>query len=130
MAHDLDTGDDALMARVGPVEIDWPRTVGYFGGAAAAVAFGIIEPPLGLIIAAAPLGRMLNRPGASSAKRFLYQIFEGAVKPIGGDDEGTIRLATDGTGGRGRRRAPGRTPASKRNTASRRAPRRTATSTR
>ena len=88
----MDNQDAGLVGRLGPIEIDWPRTFGYYGGAAAAVAFGVVEPPLGAVIALAPFARMLDFPGARRARRLVGQILEGAVKPIGGEDEGTIRL--------------------------------------
>lgn len=102
--------DVGLVGRVGPVEVDWPRTLGYFGGAAAAVAFGVVEPPLGVVIVLAPFARMLDFPGARRARRLVGQVLEGAVKPIGGDDEGTIRL----TPGAQRRQAPQRRSTSQR----------------
>jgi hypothetical protein len=34
-----------LEVQVGKVEVDVPRSVGYFGGLAAAVGLGLIEPP-------------------------------------------------------------------------------------
>ena len=43
--------------QVGTVEVDVPRSVGYFGGLAAAVGLGIIDPPLALFIAAVPCRR-------------------------------------------------------------------------
>lgn len=84
--------DVGLVGRLGPIEIDWPRTLGYYGGVAAAVAFGVVEAPLGAVIAVAPFARMLDFPGARRARRLAGQVLEGAVKPIGGEDEGTLRL--------------------------------------
>jgi len=83
-----------LTSRLGPLEIDWPRSLGYFGGIGLAVAFEVIEPPLALVIAAVPFVRMLNLPGASWPVRFASQLADGATKPIGGDSEQTIRLTT------------------------------------
>lgn len=89
----MDDNDVGLVGRLGPLEIDWPRTIGYYGvAAAAAVAFGVVEPPLAAVIALAPFARMLDFPGARRARRLAGQVLEGAVKPIGGDDEGTVRL--------------------------------------
>lgn len=82
-----------MTSRIGPVEIDWPRTIGYYGGVGLALAFEIIEPPLALFIAAIPLLKMLNRPEASRATRFVGQMIEGAAKPVGGSAEATIQLA-------------------------------------
>ena len=86
--------DRGLTSRLGPLEIDWPRSLGYFGGTAAAVAFGIIEPPLGLFIAAIPFLKMLNRPQAPVPVRFISQMLDGASKPVGGDTEATVELRT------------------------------------
>lgn len=86
--------DRGLVSRVGPLEIDWPRSLGYFGGIALATACEMIEPPLALCIAAVPFVRMLNVPNASWPVRFVAQITDGAAKPVGGDSEQTIRLTT------------------------------------
>jgi hypothetical protein len=40
---------------VGSVTLDVPRSVGYYGGVALTVVVGVIEPPLGAVIAAVPL---------------------------------------------------------------------------
>lgn len=53
--------------------MDWPRSLGYFGGTGLAVATGLIDPPLGLFIATVPFLRMLDLPDsrvsrASSAR--------------------------------------------------------------
>jgi hypothetical protein len=86
--------DRGLSSRIGPVEIDWARSVGYFGGIGVAVAVGIIEPPVGLFIAAIPFIKMLNRPKAPLPVRVVAQVFDGAAKPVGGDSEATIQLNT------------------------------------
>ena len=88
-------GEANLVSRVGPVEIDWPRTVGFYGGLAVAVATEMIAPPLALFIAAYPLLKMLNRPKAPLDVQIVTQVLEGAAKPINGDAEGTIRITTD-----------------------------------
>lgn len=59
-----------------------------------AVAFELIEPPLGLFIAAIPLFKMLNRPRAARPTRFIAQLMDGASRPVGGGGESTIRLHT------------------------------------
>jgi hypothetical protein len=69
----VDQEDVGLVGRVGPVEVDWPRTLGYFGGAAAAVALGVVEASLGIVIAAAPFAPMPDHRrrvarGASSGR--------------------------------------------------------------
>lgn len=85
--------DRGLVSRVGPLEVDWPRSIGYFGAIGLAVGAGLIEPPLGIFIAAVPLLKMLSRPGAPRAARFAGQFLDGAAKPVGGDGQGTIRIS-------------------------------------
>lgn len=86
--------DRGLTSRVGPVEIEWPLTVGYYGGIDLAVAFEAIEPPLALFIAAIPFFKMLNRPNATRPTRLVSQLLEGMAKPVGGDSPSSIRLST------------------------------------
>lgn len=84
--------DRGLVNRIGPVEINWPRAIGYYGGLGLAVGFGMIEPPFGLFIAAVPLFKMLNRPKASRPVRLVSQIIDGASQPVGGDGDQAIKL--------------------------------------
>ncbi len=93
-AHD----GPALVSQVGPFQIDWPRSLGYFGGAAMAVAVGVIDPPVGIFIAAIPFLKMLDLPRAPIPSRFLGQVLEGVAKPVGGDSQGTIRVVTPSKG--------------------------------
>ena len=90
MAHQQEE-DRGLTSQVGPIEVDWPRTAGYYGGLAAAVAFGLIEPPLGIFIAAVPFLKMLNRPNSSLPARTVSQFLDGAAKPVGGDSDAVIK---------------------------------------
>jgi hypothetical protein len=83
-----------LVSRIGPFELDWPRSLGYFGGTSLAVAVGLIEPPLGLFIAAVPFLKMLDLPGVSALPRVVGQVLEGVAKPVGGDGQGTVRVVT------------------------------------
>jgi hypothetical protein len=85
--------DEGLVSRVGPIEVDWPRSLGFFGAVGVATVIGLIEPPLGVFIAAVPFVKMLNRPQLPTPTRFVSQILDGMVKPVGGDAEGTIRFA-------------------------------------
>jgi hypothetical protein len=87
--------DRGLVSHIGPIEIDWPRTIGYYGGIGLATAFELIEPPLALFIAAVPLFKMLNNPRAPRPGRFLAQFLEGAARPVGGSAEATIKLQAD-----------------------------------
>lgn len=91
--HEREDGD-GLVSRIGPLELDWPRSLGFFGGVGLAVAIGVIDPPLGLFIAAVPFLKMLDLPSLPQIPRFFGQVFEGVAKPVGGDSEGTVRLVT------------------------------------
>jgi hypothetical protein len=86
--------DPKLVGKLGPFEIDVPRSIGYFGGVGIAVAAGLIDPPLGLFIAAVPFLKMLDLPKLPNLPRFVGQVFEGVAKPVGGDSHGTVRLVT------------------------------------
>lgn len=86
--------EQGLTSRIGPVEIDWPRTIGYYGGIGLATAFELIEPPLALFIAAIPLFKMLNYHRAPRPARFIAQFLDGAARPVGGDAEATLRLTS------------------------------------
>jgi hypothetical protein len=89
------TSDDpGLISRIGALEIDWPRSLGYFGGIALAVGVGVIDPPLGLFIAAVPFIKMLDLPRLQNRVRFVAQVLEGVAKPVSGDSQGTIRIVT------------------------------------
>lgn len=93
-ADDQGEQDRGLVGKVGPVEVDWPRTVGYFGGIGVAVALEMIEWPIALFIAAVPLVKMLNQPKAPLPLRFASHLYQGASIPVGGGAESTIRLPT------------------------------------
>jgi hypothetical protein len=80
-----------FVSTVGPIKVDWPRMIGYYGAIGAAVAFDVIAPPLGLFIAAVPLLKLLKRKQASRIERLVAAVFEGAGKPVGGDAEGVVR---------------------------------------
>lgn len=78
--------------RVGPVLIDVPRSLGYFGGVAAATALGLVDPPLAAFIAAVPLLKVLTHRSLPMPVRFVGETLEGASKPVGGDDDGYVKL--------------------------------------
>lgn len=87
--------DQGLVVHVGPLKIDVPRSLGYYGGIAVAVGVGVIDPPLALFIAAIPAMKMLMNSQAPTAMRFIGQVFDGAAQPLGGDAQGTVRLDDD-----------------------------------
>lgn len=78
--------------RIGGVRIDVPRTVGYYGGVAAAVGLGLVEPPLGIFIAGIPVIRALTHSAAPAAVRLAGEILEGGAKPVGGDAEAVVQI--------------------------------------
>lgn len=84
--------ENVLEIRAGRVEVDVPRSVGYFGGLAAAVALGLLEPPLALFIAAVPAFKVLTNSALPRAVRVVGEVLEGAAKPVGSDAEGVIVL--------------------------------------
>jgi hypothetical protein len=86
------TPGNVLEVQVGTVEVDIPRSVGYFGGLAAAVGLGLIEPPLALFIAAVPVFKVLTNTALPRAVRVVGEVLEGAAKPVGSDAEGVIEL--------------------------------------
>jgi hypothetical protein len=85
-----------LVGQVGPLEIDWPKAVGYYGGLGMALAAGLIEPPIALFIAAVPLYKMLERPDASQLQWTAGEVLEGASTPVGGSGSPVIRITSDG----------------------------------
>lgn len=85
--------DEEFVTRVGPLKVDWPRSIGYFGGIGIAVALDLIAPPLALFVAAVPLLKLLKRREAPRIERAIGAVLEGMAKPIGGDAESTVRLA-------------------------------------
>lgn len=82
-----------LVMTLGPLRVDVPRSVGFYGGIAAAVAAGLIDPPLGLFIASVPLIKMATNSKAPVAMQWIGQVLDGVAKPVGGDAEGTVQLA-------------------------------------
>jgi hypothetical protein len=60
----------------------------------AKVCSRIIEPPLGLVIAAVPFIKMLDLPRLRNRVRFVAQVLEDVTKPVDGDSEGTVRIVT------------------------------------
>ncbi len=75
------------------VEIDWPRSIGFFGAIGVAAALDLISMPIAIFVASVPFLKMMNRPNAPTAQRFFSHLVDGAAKPVGGDSEGTIRWA-------------------------------------
>jgi hypothetical protein len=89
--------EQPLTLRLGSLEVDVPESIGFFGGVFLAVGVGLIEPPLGLFIAAVPFLKMLDIPRLPLPVNFLGHVMQGAAKPVGGDSDGTIRIRGDET---------------------------------
>ena len=91
MGQEEQKEDQPFVVQVGPLVIDVPRTIGYYAGVAAALAFDLIAPELALFVAAVPLVKLLKRRDAGRAERAVAGVFEGAMKPVGGDAESVVR---------------------------------------
>jgi len=85
--------DEPFVTRIGPLHVDWPRSIGYFGGIAAAVAFDLIAPELALFVALIPVVKLFKRKDATKVEKAIAAVIEGAAKPLGGDAESTVRPA-------------------------------------
>jgi len=75
------------------IEVDWPRSIGFFGAIGAAVALDLVSMPIAIFVASVPFLKMMNRPNAPRVQQFLSHLIDGAAKPVGGDSEGTVRWA-------------------------------------
>ncbi|HEY1454988.1 MAG TPA: hypothetical protein VGG31_00710 [Candidatus Dormibacteraeota bacterium] len=99
------------------IEVDWPKSLGFFGGLGAAIAFDLVPLPIAVFVASVPFLKLLNRPTAPKPQRFLSHVVDGAAKPVGGDAEGTIRWSPGAgrskTSAGGRRTRPGHSTVSK-----------------
>lgn len=84
--------ENVLEVQMGSVEVDIPRSIGYFAGLVAATGLGLIEPPLALFIAAVPLYKMLTNTAFPRSVRVVGEVLEGAAQPVGSDAEGVIVL--------------------------------------
>lgn len=92
----MNEDNGVLTSQVGPIQVDWMRSVGYFGGVALAVGAGVIEAPVGIFIAAIPFLKMLDFPNAPVPVRAVSEVLDGASKPVGGESEATVRITKPG----------------------------------
>jgi hypothetical protein len=76
------------------IEVDWPRSIGFFGALGVAVALDLVSMPIAVFVAAVPFLKMMNRPNAPKPQQFFSHLVDGAAKPVGGDSEGTVRWAS------------------------------------
>jgi hypothetical protein len=91
VAEDPQDDDEPFVVRLGPVHVDVPRSLGYFGGIGLAVAFELIAPELALFVALIPIVKLFKRKNATKIEKALAAVVEGAAKPLGGDAESTVR---------------------------------------
>jgi hypothetical protein len=81
-----------VVSQPSPVQVDWPRAVAYFGGLAAAVAVGVVEWPLGVVLAAFPIFRMVHRRRLPGAVRLAIGLAEDVARPVIGEVSGPAHL--------------------------------------
>jgi hypothetical protein len=93
-----DPEEHGLIVRVGPLEIDWPKALGYYGGVGLALTCDVIAPPLALFIAAIPVLKLLKAPVLPTLLRIAADVVEGAAKPVGGDADAMVRVRSDQPG--------------------------------
>jgi hypothetical protein len=85
--------DAEFVTQVGPLHVDWPRSVGYFGGIAIAIAFDLIAPEIALFAAVIPIVKLFRRKDPTKLERAIAAVIEGAAKPLGGDAEAVVHAA-------------------------------------
>lgn len=93
MPDDKQQEDQPFVKRIGPVDVDWARSLGFYGGIALAVGLELIAPELALFVAAVPLVKLFKRKNATKIEKAFAGIVEGAAKPLGGDAEEAVRPA-------------------------------------
>src|SRR5690349_14619624 len=92
--------EQGITGQADHIEIDWPRSLGFFGGLGVAAALGLVPMPIAVFVASVPFLKLLNRPDASMPQTFVSHLVDGAAKPVGGDSEGTVRWAPKAVRGR------------------------------
>ena len=103
--------EPGITSKIGQVEIDWPRSLGFFGAIGAATALELIPIPIAVFVASVPFLKLLNRPDAPKASKFFSEVVAGASKPVGGDSEGTIHWSKTAQSKRRRPSRTGKAPA-------------------
>lgn len=83
--------EEGITGQADHIEIDWPRSLGFFGGLGVAAALDLVPLPIAVFVAGVPFLKLLNRPTASRPRTFFSHLVDGAAKPVGGDAEGTVR---------------------------------------
>jgi hypothetical protein len=76
------------------IMVDWPRSIGFFGALGVAAALELVPMSVAVFVAAVPFLKLMDDPGASTPRRFISHLVDGAAKPVGGDSEGTVRWAS------------------------------------
>jgi hypothetical protein len=106
--------EPGITSKLGEVEIDWPRSLGFFGALGVATALELIPIPIAVFVAGVPFLKLLNRPNAPKVSKFVSEVVAGASKPVGGDSEGTIHWSKKANADSRRRARVGKSPASRR----------------
>src|SRR5207237_10482155 len=65
--EDMAEQDRRVTRRIGPLDSDWPRSIGYYGGIGLAVAAGLVGAPVAVSVAALPVLEVRDRPPAAWA---------------------------------------------------------------
>ncbi len=73
--------EQGMVSQFGPIEVNWPRTIGYYGGIALAVGFELIEPPVGIFIASIPPDQDAEPPETVAAGALRLRSAAGRVHP-------------------------------------------------
>ena len=55
----------------------------------------MVDPPLAAFIAAVPFLAMLTHHSLPTPVRFVGEVLDGAAKPVGGDNDGYVKLVDD-----------------------------------
>lgn len=102
-------GVTADVGKNNEIEVDWPRSIGFFGALGVATALNLVPLPIAVFVGAVPFLKLLDDPKSSTPRRFFTHLVDGAAKPVGGDSEGTVRWArSKGTAKPPHARAKGR----------------------
>jgi hypothetical protein len=65
-----------------PADIDWVRSAGLISGVALGLALEVLEPPVAVLMLAAPLARRLAASDAPHALRVAGRLLDGLAAPL------------------------------------------------
>src|SRR2546429_9311431 len=92
--EDMAEQDRRVTRHIGPLDSDWPRSIGYYGGIGLAGAAGMVGAPVALSVAPIPFLKMLNPPTRAWAPGFVPPVGECPPQPAGGAPLGAIQPHT------------------------------------